>query len=133
MGVYPTLQSSERSPDLEAMQNNTAYAYLATQGVVMVMLLLSPDAPDELADAMVPPMFSSSVVRRCWPDPRPQCFPLGVLPEADLAAFIEGAPKVFSGMSLPVAGLIDTDAAAVMEEFLSGADLADLRRRWQMP
>ncbi|TDD55429.1 hypothetical protein E1263_26115 [Kribbella antibiotica] len=140
MGITSTLHSFE-PPDLEKTPNNTAYAYLAVAGVVMALLLLStevidalrslPDGDEVLDGFMVPPMSKSPVVRRAWPGPRPQYFPLGVLPDADLAAFIEGAPRLFSETGLPVDGLTDEAVAAVREEFLSGADPVDLRRRWE--
>ncbi|MFI5711994.1 hypothetical protein [Kribbella sp. NPDC051620] len=128
-------------PEPEKTPNNTAYGYVAVAGVVMAMLLLSsevieglralPDGDEALAGFMVPPMFNAPVVRRCWPNPRPQYFPLGVVPDAELAVFIEGAPGILSEMGLPVDGLTDEAVVKVRDEFLSGASAAELRRRWE--
>lgn len=134
MGILATLLSFQQPPpDLETTQNNTAFAYLAVATVVMVMLLVPEEAPDELVDALSPPMLSSSNVRRSWSNPRAQFFPLGVLPSADLAAFMDFAQQVIEAVGLPTEGLTDADAAAVLQEFLDGADPSDLRQRWGEP
>lgn len=130
MAIWPTLLSKGPAPDLAATANNTAYAYLACSGVVMVMLLPPEDLPNEMADLMTLPMLKLRGVRRCWPEPRPQYFPLDPVPNEYLVGLVEAIPDLFGQIGLPVEGLTDADAAAVLDEFLGGADPADLRRRW---
>lgn len=134
MGIASTLLSFDQTPpDLEATQDNLAFAFLGVATVVMVMLLLPTEAPDEIAEVLSPPMLSTPEVRRIWPTPRPQFFPLGVLPDANLAAFMDFPPRVFEAMGLPTAGLTDADTTAVLQEFRDGADATDLRNLWSSP
>jgi hypothetical protein len=137
MAIESTLISSQHPPDIEATQDNTAYAYLAVATVVMIMFLVPPEAPDQLVDelveALVPPIVSSPTVRRCWPDPRPQDFPLGVVPDADLAALIDIPSGFFHERGLHADGITDAESAAVLQEFLEGADPTERRRRRHEP
>lgn len=99
----------------------------------MFMLLISAETPDELRDALIPPVLASEVVRRCWPDPRKQVLPLGEFSSAELSDLLEQSVGIFEAMGLPVAGLTDADRADVLRDFLAGDDPSDLRSRWETP
>jgi hypothetical protein len=113
IGIESSLFSSQQPPDLERTQDNTAYAFLAVAGVVMIMLLVPAD---ELFDELVPSIASSPGVRRCWPNPRPQDFPLDVVPETDLTEFFDFVPRFFHESGLPLDGLTDAESAVFRDE-----------------
>jgi hypothetical protein len=134
LGIESTLLSTgETPPDLASAQDNWAYGYLAVSTVVFAMQLLPPGAPPETGDVLAPPMLASSIVRRIWPEPRAQYFPLDVVQDANLRALLDYPQQIFNATGLPTVGLTDDDATGVLREFQDGADPAELRRRWNQP
>ena len=132
IGIESTLLSFEATlPNLAAVPDNTAYAYLAVAGAVMVLLLVPAEAPAELVRVLSPPMLSAPMVRKIWPDLRPQYFPLQLLPDLNLALFLEFPPQVFEAIGLPVIGLTEKDTGEVARDFLAGANPKDLRQKWR--
>ncbi len=131
IGIDSILLSSEATPpNLSAVPDNMAYSYLAVAGAVLVLLLVPPEAPAQLVKALSPPMLAVPMVRRIWPDPRPQHFPLDLLPDWNLARFLEFPPQVFEAMGLPVIGLTEKDTHEVARDFLAGGKPEDLRHKW---
>lgn len=130
IGIASTLLTQGPPPDLE-VPDNAAHAYLAAAGVVLFMALVPPDAPDEILRSFDPPMLTGSGIRRIWPNPRKQYFPLDTVPDAQLAALLDFPEEWARLAGLPVAGLTDEDVATVFQGFLDGADAAELRGRWQ--
>lgn len=121
-------------PDFETVRDNTAYAYLAVGSVVLVMLLMPAWAcSDEAFDAFMLPIPSSETVRRIWPNPSAQDFPLGVIPDGELARFIGLVPQIFPAVSMPVHGLTDVDTADILRQFREGASVGDLWNQGHMP
>jgi len=111
--------------------DNAAHSYLAAAGVVLFMALVPPAAPVELAGIFAPPMLIGSGIRRIWPNPRKQYFPLDTVPDAQLAALLDFPLEWAHHMGLPVVGLTHDDAMGTLQEFLEGADPAELRSRWK--
>jgi hypothetical protein len=130
IGIASTLLRQGPPPDLE-VPDNAAHAYLAAAGVVLFMALVPPDAPDEMVGIFAPSMLTGSGIRRVWPNPRKQYFPLDTVPDAQLAALLDFPSEWANHMGLPVDGLTDEDAATVFQDFLDGADPAELRSRRQ--
>ncbi len=130
MGVASGLFSSWPVPDLEKSPDNTAYGYLAAASVVMIMLIVPSNMPMNLVELLGPPAVSSAAVRRVWPDPRAQYFPLGLLPDTALAATLAFPRQVFEAIGLPTVGLSQSDAERAYQDFIEGADPAELTRRW---
>lgn len=130
IGIASTLLWQGPPPDL-GIPDNAAHAYLAAAGVVLFMALVPADAPDGLVQIFAPPMLTGSGIRRIWPHPRKQYFPLDTVPDAQLAAVLDFPREWADNVGLPVVGLTDEDAAAVFQEFLHGADSAELRDRWE--
>ena len=69
------------SPSDFEVPDNAAHAYLAAAGLVLFMALIPPDAPDGLAEVFAPPILSGWGIRRIWPNPRKQYFPLETVPD----------------------------------------------------
>lgn len=132
MGIHSTLFTFGR-PDLAA-PDNTGHAYLAVAGVVLFMALAPTDAPDGFIEhVLTPPSVSGNGVRRIWPHPRRQYFPLARVPDEEVAALLDYPVRLAEAVGLPTAGLTDDDTAEVMQEYLDGADPTELRRRWGPP
>jgi len=134
MGIDSSIMSFRSAPpDLATAQDNWAYAYLAVAGVVLVMQLLPPEARDDMADLLAPPMLAHTSARRVWPDLRPQFFPLGVVPDEVVLSLRRYPQEVFRIVGLPTVGLTGYDSAEVVRQFMAGADPTELRRQWNSP
>lgn len=130
MGIVSTLMSNT-APDFETTPDNAAHGYLAVAGVVLFMVLVPTDGPDRVAECFAPQRaLSGSGVRRIWPGPRKQYFPLDRVPDAQFAALLDFPEQWANAMGLPTVGLTDADAVATFQDFLDGAHPAELRRRW---
>lgn len=119
-------------PDGLDAQDNSGFGYLSANTLILFMALLPPDAPDGMAEEIfTPPAVTIRTVRRIWPAPRPQYFPLGELPPGALAALRRYPEQLWENLGLPTVGLTDDDAQAVMQQFLDGASPTALRKKWE--
>ena len=131
MGVASTLFNVGPPPDLARSQDNAALGYLAASSVVFYLALVPHDAPEGMIESvMAPKAVSLPGVRQCWPSPRPQFFPLETVSDGAVRSLIDYPEGLFSAIGLPVAGLTDADTRRVMDDFLAGADPAQLRNQW---
>lgn len=129
MGLQSSLFTFGQPESLE-VQDNAGFAYLAASTLVMFMALLPPDAPDGMLEVFQPPVVEIDTVRRAWPSPRRQFFPLGSLPQGALAALLRYPLEFRENIGLPTTGLTDQDIPEVMKRFLDGASPTDLRREY---
>jgi hypothetical protein len=131
MGIASALIGKGAPQDL-ATRDNAAHGYLAVAGVVFFLVLVPPHGPEAVAKYFAPQeALSGSGVRRIWPGMRKQYFPLDRVPDAQFAALLDFPEQWANAMGLPTAGLTDADAVTTFQEFLDGADPAELRRRWE--
>ena len=132
IGISPSLMTPGPPLDGLAVPDNCGFGYLAADTLVMFLSLLPPDAPDGMAEAVfTPPVVTSRTVRRIWPSPRRQFFPLGELPHGALGALRRYPEQAWENLGLPTLGLNDNDAAQVMQQFLDGASPTALREEWE--
>lgn len=132
IGVSPGLLTKGPPPDGLDAQDNSGFAYLAADSLVMFMSLPPPGAPDGMAEQhFTPPVVTTKTVRRAWPAPRPQYFPLGEVPPGALAALLRYPDQFWENLGLPTVGLTDDDAQQVMHQFLDGANPTALRKEWE--
>jgi hypothetical protein len=112
---------------MEAASANAAFAYLAVSELVMFMIMLPEQLPEAAWDAVTPRSLQLPGVRRSWPSPRPQYFPLDALSDEELDGLL-GAPTEFQeNMGLPVEGRDDEELDQIRQRFLDGANPRDLR------
>jgi hypothetical protein len=130
MAIETTLVSRTEAPPDRTAPDNSAFAFLAVGSLVMIMLLLPDEAPDELFEGWSPPLTASPTVRRCWPDPVAQDLPAGSVPADDFEAFLAYPPQLFEAVGLPVhEGISDEEFAVFLQDYEDGASPADLRRQ----
>jgi len=132
IGVSPGLLTMGVPPNGLDAQDNSGFGYLAANTLVMFMSLLPPGAPDGIAERLfIPQSVTIRTVRRIWPAPRPQYFPLGELPPAALAALLQYPELFWENLGLPTVGLTEDDAQQAMQRFLDGASPTALREEWE--
>lgn len=130
MGLTSTLMSfAGEVPDLAGAADNAAFALLGASSVVLTMMLLPPEVDADKYELLAPEALSGRGVRRIWPEPRRQYFPLDDA-ASSFTGFYHFADQFFGLIGLPVEGLTDDEALQVTREFMAGADPADLRARW---
>jgi hypothetical protein len=109
IGISPSLLTPGPPLDGLAVPDNCGFTYLAADTLVMFLFLLPPDAPDGMAEAVfTPPVVTNRTVRRIWPSPRRQFFPLGELPHGALGALRRYPEQAWENLGLPTLGLNDT-------------------------
>ena len=119
---------SRGTPDLERAQDNWAYGVLSVGTVVLALQLLPPEATDEMAEALAPPMLAHpNHARRIWPNLRRQYFPLDLLPEGALGALVTYPEQLFEAVGLPTEGLTQGEAEGFYTAFMDGDDSSVLR------
>lgn len=113
-------------PDLVSARNNAAVAYLAVGCAVFFMILPPPDTPPKVVDAMVNlvPMnvLRLRQVRRIWPNPRKQYFPLDPITPLELDALLQ-YPALLAEASQPTAGLTPREVKTNFVELMSQAEI----------
>jgi hypothetical protein len=113
--------------NLDIDADNTAFAYLAVSTVVMFMLRLPESAPPFTEQLFTPPQLGSAAVRRIWPDPHDQAFPVGTMSDKNLGGLLDFPRALFDQISLPVHGLDESGRGDVIAQYLAGANPRDLR------
>jgi hypothetical protein len=131
MGLLPILlHSMFDQPDFLADRDNAAFGFLATSGTVFFLRLFPADYPSNAAEVFVPDQFASGGVRKIWPNPRRQFFPLDTVTDNDFDAILEFPTAVIEAITLPVEGLNDTDVADILAQYRAGSMPSELRKRW---
>jgi hypothetical protein len=112
---------------METTPDNTGYAYLAVSKVVLIMVLVPEEMPEQSLDALASVVPSSDLIKRAWPDPQPHDFPLAALPDGTLANLVKVMRETESEIGLPTLGLTDAQRTGIRTLFDNGTDPAVLQ------
>ncbi|WP_144009282.1 hypothetical protein [Enemella evansiae] len=123
------ISTTADASELISERDNLCMGYLAIPCVAFVIVVVRADLPNELVDALIPEQLKADGVRRIWPDPRAQYFPLQELPDWKFEGLLQSIAEIQS-WGLPSIGLNAGELREVRERFLAGEDPKSIRAKW---
>lgn len=131
LGVYSTYVTDSVSvKELTEERDNYFVGYLSAARVIFCVVLNRMGWPREVNELLIPEELKNWGVRRIWPAPRAQLFPLDNMPNfafENLLRFAAGLDE----LGLPAVGLNSDELKQVQSEFLRGGDPQVIRKKWE--
>ncbi|HWU21539.1 MAG TPA: hypothetical protein VN088_08440 [Nocardioides sp.] len=131
MSIESSLISSGPAPDMEMAQDNTAICVLAVSTVVFVMLLRPEGMHQDAVPLMIPEWLNNGLATPIWPTSSPAYLANRRLPDEVMDDLMTFPREMFEAIGLPTEGLDDEEIARVLDAFLEGTDVTELRDKWK--